>query len=105
MMRQNPPAKVSLPPPSPKRPVVKRSSVAKPVKASPPPLPQAALLTDADLIDDEDITQVVRSTQPTSVDVEFDCFSHTEPPPESRPRRKLRLLAGAASLLLVVATG
>jgi hypothetical protein len=93
-------SKLSLPPPSPKRAVY-----AKPAKASPPPLPQPALLADADLIDDEDITQVVRNTQPTSVDVEIDCFSCTEPPPESRPRRKLRLLAGVTSLLLLVASG
>src|SRR6187551_2969685 len=70
-------SRAAQPPPSPTRPL------AKPKKASPPPLPQPVLLTDSDLVDDEDVTHVVRSTQPTSVDVEIDCFSRTEPPPES----------------------
>ena len=91
------------PPPSPRRP---RS---QPAKASPPPLPQPVLLTDADLIDDEDTTQVARATQPTSVDVEFDveldCFSRSEPPPESRPQRKRTLFALVTGLVLAATCG
>jgi len=92
-------SRAAQPPPSPTRPL------AKPKKASPPPLPQPVLLTDSDLVDDEDVTHVVRSTQPTSVDVEIDCFSRTEPPPESRPRRRRALLACiTGGLVLVAAT-
>jgi hypothetical protein len=86
------------PPPAPRRIVGRRS------KASPPPLPEQVFLTDADLIDDE-ITQAARDGQPTSVDVELDCFSCTEPPPESGPRRKRVLFAFLGGLGLVVAAG
>jgi len=61
------------------------------------------LLTDADLVDDEDVTRVARNTQPTSVDVEVDCFSRSEPPPESRPRRKRALLVCVTGGLVLVA--
>jgi hypothetical protein len=74
-------------------------------RALPPPLPEDVLLTDADLIDEEDVTQVVRDTHPTAVDVEIDCFSCTEPPPESRPRRRRALLTYLTGLGLVAATG
>jgi len=91
------------PPPSPRRP---RS---QPAKASPPPLPKPVLLADADLIDDEDTMQVARATQPTSFDVEFDvdldCFSRSEPPPESRPQRKRTLFALVTGLVLAAACG
>ena len=91
------------PPPSPRRPG------SQPTKASPPPLPQPLLLADADLIDDEDTTQVARATQPSSVDVEFDveldCFSRSEPPPESRPQRKRTLFALVTGLVLAATCG
>jgi hypothetical protein len=90
-------SKVPTPPPSPVR------AVTRPAKRSPPPLPEHVLLTDADLMDDADSTQPVRASQPTAVDVEIDCFSRTDPPPESRPRRKRAILAGITGLVLVVA--
>ncbi len=74
-----------------------------PTKAWPPPLPQPVLLKDTDLVDDE--AAPVRASQPTSVDVEIDCFSRTEPPPESRPRRKRALLALVTSVFVVAAAG
>jgi len=92
-------SKIPTPPPAPRRPVVKRP------KASPPPLPETILLTDADLIDDEYVGRAGRAPQPTAVDVEIDCFSRTEPPPVSRPRRTRALLALVTSLVLVAATG
>jgi hypothetical protein len=95
-------SKTLEPPPSPRRP---RS---QPAKASPPPLPKPVLLADADLIDDEDTTQVARATQPSSdveFDVELDCFSRSEPPPESRPQRKRTLFALVTGLVLASACG
>jgi len=93
-----PASNIPKPPPSPMRPS------AKPRRASPPPLPETILLTDADLVDD-DLRRSVRASQPTSVDVEIDCFTRSEPPPESRPRRKHAWLALVTGLLLVAAGG
>lgn len=87
------------PPPVPRRPS------AKPSRPSPPPLPKTVRLADADLIDEQEVTHVARTPIPTSFDVEIDCFSRTEPPPESRPRRKRTLLALVTGLVLVAATG
>jgi len=97
--QSRPVSKLPKPPPAPNRTLAKRS------KALPPPLPEDVLLTDADLIDDEDVTRIVRPSQPTAVDVELDCFSRTEPPPESGPRRKPALIACVTGLLLVATTG
>ena len=94
-----PASKAPEPPPAPRR------LCSQPAKASPPPLPVPVLLTDADLIDDEDTTPVARASQPTSVDVEFDCFTRSEPPPESRPQRKRTLLALVTGLVLAAAVG
>jgi len=93
--RSRPVSEVPKPPPAPRRSATKR----------PPPLPAPVLLTDADLVDDEDVTRVVRDARPTAVDVELDCFSCTEPPPPSRPRRKRALLVCVTGLVLVAATG
>src|SRR6478735_6015818 len=89
----------SAPPPAPRR------TAAKSTKPTPPPLPQPVLLADADLIDDEDTTKAARPPQPSSEDVDFDCFTRSEPPPESRPRRKRTLLAWITGLVLVTVTG
>ncbi|HKO47001.1 MAG TPA: hypothetical protein VJV79_04720 [Polyangiaceae bacterium] len=70
----------------------------------PPPLPETILLTDADLVDD-DPGQSVRASQPTSVDVELDCFTRSEPPPESHPQRKRGLLAIVTGLVVVAGAG
>lgn len=89
----------SAPPPAPRR------TAAKSTKPTPPPLPEPVLLADADLIDDEDTTKAARAPQPSSEDVDFDCFTRSEPPPESRPRRKQALLAWITGLVLVAMTG
>ncbi|HYP99449.1 MAG TPA: hypothetical protein VER96_12335 [Polyangiaceae bacterium] len=68
-------------------------------------MPEPVLLADADLIDDEDTTKAARAPQPSSEDVDFDCFTRSEPPPESRPRRKQALLAWITGLVLVAMTG
>ena len=74
------------------------------MKAAPPPLPAPVLLVDADLVDDE--VERARASLPTSVDVELDCFTRTEPPPESRPRRRRTLFAlVTGGVLLIAATG
>lgn|GEM_PF-1782683 len=104
------------PPPAPRRPAKpsqarcgplpsKPAPPPLPSKPAPPPLPRPVQLADADLVDDEDTTRAPRAPQPTSEDVELDCFTLSEPPPESRPRRKRGLLACITGLVLVGATG
>jgi len=96
-----PEAKTSAPTPPP----APRRTTAKPSKPAPPPLPQPELLADADLVDDEDTFPTERAPQPSSEDVDIDCFTRSEPPPESRPRRKRTLLACISGSVLVVAMG
>jgi hypothetical protein len=95
------------PPPAPRRFVAKPSKPGPPPLPSkaPPPLPQPALLDDADLIDDEDMVHAARNSLPTSEDVDLECFTLSEPPPESRPQRKRAWLAGITGLVLVTMTG
>jgi len=99
--------KTSTPPPAPRRLLAKPSKPAPPPLPSkaPPPLPQPAQLADADLIDDEDTVQAPRGQLPTSEDVDLDCFTISEPPPESRPQRKRAWFAGITGLVLVTMTG
>lgn len=121
--RQSAPPKPRLvtsnptPPPAPRRSVEKPSIAAPPParakaappplpsKWAPPPLPQPALLSDADLVDDEDTAQATRAPQPSAEDVDLDCFTRSEPPPESRPQRKRAWFAGITGLVLVTMTG
>lgn len=100
-------SKTSTPPPAPRRLVAKPSKPAPPPLPSktPPPLPQPAQLADADLIDDEETVLAPRNPLPSSEDVDLDCFTLSEPPPESRPQRKRAWLAGITGLVLVTMTG
>jgi hypothetical protein len=99
----------SAPPPAPRRLIAKPSTKPPPPlppvpSRTPPPLPQPAPLTDADLVDDEDTVQAPRAPFPTSEDVDFDCFTLSEPPPESRPQRKRAWLAGITGIVLITLT-
>jgi hypothetical protein len=100
-------SKTPAPPPAPRRLVAQPSKPAPPPLPSkaPPPLPRPALLADTDLIDDEDTVQAARDPLPTSEDVDLDCFTLSEPPPESRPQRKRAWFAGITGLVLVTLTG
>ena len=100
-------SKTSTPPPTPRRLVAKPSKPAPPPlpSKSPPPLPQPAQLADADLIDDEETVLAPRNPLPSSEDVDLDCFTLSEPPPESRPQRKRAWLAGITGFVLVTMTG
>jgi hypothetical protein len=97
----------SSPPPAPRRNASSAPKAGPPPLPSktPPPLPEPALLADTDVIDDEDTVQAARTPQPSSEDVDLDCFTCSEPPPESRPRRKRAWFVGVTGFLLVAMVG